>query len=185
MLQTVRALGLDQIACRSPQGMDLEISEGGEGLSGGQRQLVGLARVLMARPRIWPLDEPTASLDGDAEARVWQQLQQQLRPEDILIVSTHRPMAAMALATRVIVLQQGEVSRDGRPDQVMPALMARVPQASAGPAHAHATSSAAAAQQPPGLRIQQVRVQPRGHNTRRCQRRPGPNAWRMAAQMQE
>lgn len=126
LLETVRALGLDQVAAGSPQGMDMEISEGGEGLSGGQRQLVGLARVLMAQPRVWLLDEPTASLDGEAEARVWQLLQARLRPEDILIVSTHRPLAAVPLATRVIVLQQGEVLRDGRPEQIVPALMARV-----------------------------------------------------------
>lgn len=113
----------------------MEISEGGEGLSGGQRQLVGLARVLMAQPRIWLLDEPTASLDGEAEVRVWQQLQARLRPADILIVATHRPMAAAQLATRVLVLQQGTVVRDGRPEQIMPALMARTVHHVAGAAN--------------------------------------------------
>jgi ATP-binding cassette subfamily C protein LapB len=126
-LAVSRELGLDAVAAASPQGMDLEISEGGEGLSGGQRQLVGLGRVLMAQPRIWLLDEPTASLDGEAETRVWQAVQARTRPEDILIVSTHRPLQAAQLVNRVIVMQQGEVIKDGRPEQVIPGLMARAP----------------------------------------------------------
>jgi ABC-type protease/lipase transport system fused ATPase/permease subunit len=51
----------------------------------------------MSRPRIWLLDEPTASLDGEAETRVWKALQARLQPEDILIVATHRPMAPLIL----------------------------------------------------------------------------------------
>ena len=115
LLQITRELGIDNIAAASPQGMDLSISEGGEGLSGGQRQLVALARVLINQPRVWLLDEPTAALDGESEQRVWAALQKAVRPEDILIVATHRPMAAARLATRVIVMQQGQVAKDGAP----------------------------------------------------------------------
>lgn len=125
LLKVVRDLGVDAIAASSPLGMDLVISEGGEGLSGGQRQLVSLARVVINGPRIWLLDEPTASLDAESEAKVWAVLEENVRPEDILIVATHRPMHAMKLATRVIVMQQGEVVQDGKPESVMPQLMAR------------------------------------------------------------
>jgi len=119
LLKITRDLGVDNIAANSPLGMDLVISEGGEGLSGGQRQLVALARVVIDQPRIWLLDEPTASLDGESEANVWSVLEENIAPEDILIVSTHRPMQAMKLATRVIAMQHGEIVQDGRPEQVM------------------------------------------------------------------
>jgi ATP-binding cassette subfamily C protein LapB len=125
LLKITRDLGVDAIAATSPLGMDLPISEGGEGLSGGQRQLVGLARVVITQPRIWLLDEPTASLDSESEARVWQVLQNNVQPEDILVVATHRPMQAMKLANRVIVMQQGEIVQDGRPQDVLQQWMAR------------------------------------------------------------
>lgn len=125
LLQITRELGIDGIAASSPQGMDLAISEGGEGLSGGQRQLVALARVLINQPRVWLLDEPTAALDNESEQRVWAALQEAVQPEDILIVATHRPMAAARLATRVIVMQQGQVVKDGTPDRVLTQMLAR------------------------------------------------------------
>jgi ATP-binding cassette subfamily C protein LapB len=120
LLQLARELGVDSIAASNPLGMDLPISEGGEGLSGGQRQLVALARLAITQPRIWLLDEPTASLDVESEAKVWQVLGEQVRPEDILIVATHRPMQALKLATRVVVMQQGAIVRDGKPEAVLP-----------------------------------------------------------------
>ncbi|RYY67950.1 MAG: ATP-binding cassette domain-containing protein, partial [Comamonadaceae bacterium] len=134
MLRVVRELGVDAIAASSPLGMDLPISEGGGGLSGGQRQLVALARLALGAPRIWLLDEPTASLDAESEARVWDVLQKNLQPHDILVVATHRPMAAMKLATRVIAMQQGRIVQDGRPDAVLPQLLARSRGAGAPPA---------------------------------------------------
>jgi ATP-binding cassette subfamily C protein LapB len=128
LLGITRALGVDAISAGSPMGMNMEISEGGDGLSGGQRQLVALARVAIAEPVVWLLDEPTASLDGESEARVWQLLEQQIKPHDILVVATHKPLMAARLATRVIVMGRGEVLRDGKPEQVTPQLMAQAMQ---------------------------------------------------------
>jgi ATP-binding cassette subfamily C protein LapB len=127
LLEVSRQLGIDAIAAVSPRGMEAPISEGGEGLSGGQRQLVALARVFINQPRIWLLDEPTASLDREMEERVWQALEATLRPSDILIVSTHRPLMASRLANRVLIMQQGRVTRDGAPEALLPRVVRQTP----------------------------------------------------------
>ncbi|RBP83421.1 ATP-binding cassette domain-containing protein [Marinomonas rhizomae] len=123
MMQVATELGVDAIAQSSPKGMELEIAEGGEGLSGGQRQLVALSRTITAKPTVWLLDEPTASLDAESEKRVWDVLEKHIKPDDILIVSTHRPMLAAHVANRVLVMQQGKVIRDGAPAAIIPAMM--------------------------------------------------------------
>ena len=124
ILEVSEQLGIDAIAGSSPLGMDLVISEGGEGLSGGQRQLVALGRVFINQPRIWLLDEPTAALDREMEERVWQTIAGTLQPDDILVVSTHRPMMASRLINRVLIMQQGQIVRDGSPESVLPQLVA-------------------------------------------------------------
>ncbi len=131
LLQIAQELGIDHIAAGSPMGMDLAISEGGEGLSGGQRQLVGLGRVFLAQPKIWLLDEPTASLDNESEKQVLQAISSHVKADDILIISTHRPALAAQLATRVIIMQRGEITADGKPETVLPKMIKRKPAASA------------------------------------------------------
>ncbi len=125
LLKVSRDLGIDEISANNSLGMDLEISEGGEGLSGGQQQLVALGRVFLAGTKIWLLDEPTASLDNECESRVLDALQQYLKADDILIISTHRPMAATKLANRMILMHQGEIKADGKPEQVMSQVLSK------------------------------------------------------------
>ncbi|MGX9416318.1 ATP-binding cassette domain-containing protein [Vibrio sp. WJH972] len=125
LLRVCETLGIDRIASASPRNMDLPISEGGEGLSGGQKQIVGLGRVFLGQPKVWLLDEPTASLDYESDEQVLNAINSKVKPDDILIISTHRTGIASRMANRIIALEQGKVVEDGSPDIVMAKLMSR------------------------------------------------------------
>jgi ATP-binding cassette subfamily C protein LapB len=121
LVEVVRQLGLDLLVRDHPRGLDRDISEGGSGLSGGQRQLAGIARLMLRRPRVWLLDEPTGALDAAFESRVMAVLNRALGPQDTLVIATHRP-AAIPFAQRIIVMQRGRIVRDGERDGVLRAL---------------------------------------------------------------
>lgn len=125
LLEISAQLGIDALSADSALGMDLPISEGGDGLSGGQRQLVALARVFVNQPRIWLFDEPSASMDREMEQKVWHALETALRPDDIVVVSTHRPMLASRLVNRVLIMQRGRIIQDGSPDTLLPQMVGR------------------------------------------------------------
>ena len=112
LVSVVNDLGIDKIADQSDKGLDREISEGGAGLSGGQRQMISLGRVLMGSKNIWLFDEPTASLDNQSQERFLKALKARMRPEDILVFSTHNIKMAMEISNRVIVLENGKISKD-------------------------------------------------------------------------
>jgi len=119
LLEVSRILGIDQVATDNPRSMEMEISEGGQGLSIGQRQLVGLSRVFLAQPRVWLLDEPSASLDMESEKRILEAISACARPTDIIVMATHRPRLT-DLANRVIMMRRGRVVADGTPEEILP-----------------------------------------------------------------
>jgi len=122
ILQAARTTGLDAVIARHPLGLGLPISEGGQGLSGGQRQLVTLTRLLLAPGGIMLLDEPTASLDGGFEDKAIAALTRSLRAQDVLVMVTHKT-SLLKVVQRVIVMDQGRVLMDGPRDAVMARLM--------------------------------------------------------------
>lgn len=118
LLHAAAMTGLDQVIQKHPKGLELEISEGGRGLSGGQRQLVGLTRLLLMQPRLMLLDEPTASMDAQLESKVMKHLFEELAPQAALVVVTHKP-ALLSHVNRIVVIDQGRVVLDGPRDQVL------------------------------------------------------------------
>lgn len=112
ILSVIEELGLGNIMTNSEKGLDLPISEGGVGLSGGQRQLVALARLFIKQPSVWILDEPTASLDPENQERVKKALLKTLTPSNIMIFATHNPRLAIEMATRVLVMERGMIVKD-------------------------------------------------------------------------
>jgi ATP-binding cassette subfamily C protein LapB len=100
-----------------PMGLDNVIFEGGMGLSGGQRQSMLLARMVLSDPQIVLLDEPTASLDEASERHVIDGLKRWLGSRT-LVVSTHRA-SLLALVDRIIVIDGGRIVMDGPKEQVL------------------------------------------------------------------
>lgn len=134
-LQVAKITGIEMLAARHPLGYEMQLGENGAGLSGGQRQLVALARCLLAKNVIVLMDEPTSAMDGQTEALFIAQMQKEMAGRS-LIVATHR-MSLLAMVNRVIVLDNGKLIVDGPRDKVMAALNAgqvSVPNAAIPPA---------------------------------------------------
>jgi ATP-binding cassette subfamily C protein LapB len=119
-LRVVRLTGLDRVAARHPLGFDMPIGEMGNGLSGGQKQLVALARCLLLRPKILLMDEPTSSMDAMTETLFLRRLKDATQGQTLIIV-THR-MSVLSLVERLIVLEDGRVVKDGPKEQVIASL---------------------------------------------------------------
>lgn len=130
LLEMAGKTGLGELIKNHSMGLDLPISEGGNGLSGGQRIQVGLTRLLLAKPRLLLLDEPTAHLDQESEARVLQAILQATGPDCTLIFVTHK-IQLVGLVQRLMVVANGRVAIDGPAQAVLEKLRPSQPSPSA------------------------------------------------------
>ena len=109
--------GLDEFISKIPGGYDLQLSDGGKGLSGGQRQAIALARAIVHKPSHFILDEPTSAMDMNAENLFISQVGAVLKESTMLIV-THR-MPLLNLVDRIIVMHEGQIAEDGPKDEII------------------------------------------------------------------
>jgi ATP-binding cassette subfamily C protein LapB len=128
----------DRLLMNQPHGLDLKLRESGAGLSGGQKQSLMLARLILRDPQVLLLDEPTASLDEGTERDVIHNLGAWLG-QRTLVVATHR-YSILSIVTRVIVIDGGRIVLDGPRDEVLAKLSGAPVQAQTQPQVARKTA---------------------------------------------
>lgn len=120
MLKAAEIAGVTEFANRHPLGFDMPVGERGEGLSGGQRQTIAMARALLLDPPLIVLDEPSNSLDNRTEENLKEQLSQHLDGKTLILV-THRA-SMLTLVNRLLLVDGGRIIADGPKEQVLDAL---------------------------------------------------------------
>lgn len=116
ILSVCKIAGVDDFVKSHPKGYDLEVREKGEGLSGGQKQAINLARSLLHDPTILLLDEPTSSMDQATEKKVVDSLTSIGKDKTMVIVTHRNPILTMV--DRVFVIENGKVVADQKPESL-------------------------------------------------------------------
>lgn len=120
ILRAATIAGVADFINTQPAGFSTQVGEGGQNLSGGQRQLVAIARTLLKSPDILILDEPTSSLDNATENLLRSRLADEIEDKTLVLI-THRH-SMLALVNRLIVLDNGRIVADGPKETVLQSL---------------------------------------------------------------
>ncbi|HZS24636.1 MAG TPA: ABC transporter ATP-binding protein [Gaiellaceae bacterium] len=111
------AVGVDRVAARLSGGLDHEVREGGSGLSAGERQLISIARALLADPRILILDEATSNIDRPTEVLIERALDRLLHGRTSIIIA-HR-LSTVRRADEIVVIEHGRIVQRGTEAQLL------------------------------------------------------------------
>jgi len=118
IIEASKLTGLIKLINNLPNGLDTEVPEGGESVSGGQKQLIALTRLLISNKKILFLDEPTASLDERTELEMITMLKNELKEDQTMVVVTHKPVV-LNMVDRIIVLTSAGIVLDGKKEDVL------------------------------------------------------------------
>lgn len=117
VLSAASRAGVTGFTQQDPAGLERQIGEGGQQLSGGQRQAIAIARAFLGNPQVLVLDEPTSSMDNRSELYIKRQLQS-LSASQTLVLITHK-MSMLNVVDRLIVMEKGKIIADGPRDEVL------------------------------------------------------------------
>jgi len=112
LVEALRAAQIWDLVSRMPQGMDTVVGDRGHRLSGGEKQRLAIARVLLKAPALVILDEATAHLDSESEAAVQRALAAALQGRTSLVIA-HR-LSTIRSADQILVIDGGRVVQSGR-----------------------------------------------------------------------
>ena len=117
ILRASKIAGVHEFLGKHEAGYDLIVGERGEGLSGGERQSVTLARAILSNPNILLLDEPTNMMDELSETKFKKSLELIIKDKTLLLI-THKP-SLLTLVDRLIVIEDGKVVADGPKEKII------------------------------------------------------------------
>jgi len=120
LIEAAKIAGLNDFLGKHEAGFDLTVGERGDGLSGGEKQSITLARALISRPNFIILDEPTNAMDLQTERNFIQNLKNIIKNKTLILL-THK-MSVLELVDRVIVLHEGKIIADGPKEKVINSL---------------------------------------------------------------
>lgn len=130
ILRAAQLSGAHEFISRHPHGYDAMVGERGEGLSGGQRQAIALARAILARPSVFVCDEPTNAMDSQAEEAFARHIDDYAKDKTLVLI-THR-QSLLRIVDRLILIDQGRVLADGPRDKVIEVLARSAAEAMGG-----------------------------------------------------
>ena len=117
MIRAAEMSGTHQFMGAIANGYDRRLADRGEGLSGGQRQSIAIARALAGKPPVVLFDEPSSAMDTQTETGLLDRLDAELRGRTFLVITHRTPF--LRLVGRVMIVERGKIIADGPRDQIL------------------------------------------------------------------
>jgi ATP-binding cassette subfamily C protein LapB len=117
IIDVLKKLDFYNVVATHPRGLDMPLTESGGGLSGGQRQLITVARMILRNPKFVFMDEPTSHMDQNTEAIVIRVLQDWIKDRTVML-ATHRPQL-LQWVNKIAIVEKGQIILEGPRDEIL------------------------------------------------------------------